>query len=385
MIAEYFGGIDLEEDLTTDLLVLQSHLDGMLESVTNNSVASRRYRDFEMSLLGLNSLSEIIRHVLTDAEHCFDVDSVSLCLVDEKGEVERLLCEEGITRLALSQLVFLKGKDPLQSILGFANHPFFGPYQNPPLPDLFFDAEKGLASAAIIPLNRCDKFLGTLNLASFQADRFSRSVVQDQVIHLGSVIGICLENCLNLEIIKRTSFVDTLTGVNNRRCFEQRFAEELDRCQRNADPISLLFLDIDRFKSINDRHGHQAGDHVLSLTAKAIKTQLRNNDVLARYGGEEFVALLSNINKIRAFEIAERMRKTVAALQIRYQDTVIPITVSIGLSTHLPDRVSMARADDVSRRLIRSADAALYRAKHNGRNRVELDGADQVVTPVDQQ
>lgn len=367
----------MEEDLATDLLVLQSHLDGMIDIVTKNSTASRRYRDFEMRLLDLNSLSEIIKLILDDSQKYFDLDAVSLCLVDESSEIERLLCDEDFDRQSINAPVFLKGKEHLQSIFGFSNRPYFGSYKNDLLSDFFPVIDREPESVAIIPLNRGEKYFGTLNLGSFQSDRYSSSLIKDHLAHLGSVLSICLENSLNFETIKRTSYVDTLTGVNNRRFFDQRFAEELDRCQRNADPISLLFLDIDFFKSINDRHGHQAGDHVLAIAAKAIKTQLRNNDVLARYGGEEFVALLSNIDMLKAFEIAERMRKSVAALQIQYQEDFIPITVSIGLSTHLPDKALLSKTVDVSTRLIKSADAALYRAKHNGRNRVEIDGASQ--------
>jgi diguanylate cyclase (GGDEF)-like protein len=188
------------------------------------------------------------------------------------------------------------------------------------------------------------------------------------------VISVCLENNLNFETIRRTSFIDALTGVNNRRFLEQRLGEELDRCRRNSDPISCLFLDIDFFKAVNDKQGHQGGDTVLCAVASAIKTQLRSNDVLARYGGEEFVILLSNINEVMALEIAERIRKTINALVIKLDSCSISVTISIGSSTYLPDSDSSLINNDISSRLIKLADSALYKAKRNGRNRVENGG-----------
>jgi diguanylate cyclase (GGDEF)-like protein len=361
----------LEEDLATDLLVLQSHLDGMIDLVRKNGVILRRCQDFEMRLLTLTSLSDIIDHVVEDAKNYFDLDVVGLCLVDEVSEIEKLLSDEGFDGKLKQGLMLFQNKEPLQSIFGYAVRPYIGPYKNNEFANFFPGEERPPASVAITPLNRRGKYIGSLNLGSYQTDRFSSSMAMDFVVHLSSVVSVCLENSLNFETIKRTSYVDTLTGVNNRRFFEQRIVEELDRCQRNFDPLSCLFLDIDFFKSINDVHGHQAGDLVLSLTAKAIKTQLRNNDVLARYGGEEFVALLSNIDKAKAFEIAERIRKTVEALIIKFNDTQLSVTISIGQSTHIPDRTALTKADDVASQLIKCADTALYRAKHNGRNRVE--------------
>lgn len=370
LIADLFGDLNLEEDLATDLLVLQSHLDGMIDLVAKNSASLRQYRDFEMRLLNLDAMAEIIEHILDDAKKYFDFEIVSLCLVDEIGEIEKILNDQGMDIKSRNGLIFLKDKDLLQSTFGFAIRPYIGAFQSALLSS-FFSENKDPVSVAVTPLIRRQKYLGTLNLGSYKSDRFAGPVMMEYLVHLSSVISICLENCLNFETIKRTSYIDTLTGVNNRRFFEQRITEELDRCQRNADPISCLFLDIDSFKAINDKYGHQGGDLVLSLAAKTIKTQLRNNDVLARYGGEEFVALLSNIDGEKAYEIAERIRKTVETLVIKYQDISISITVSIGLSTHIPDRMSLTKSDDAVIRLIKAADAALYRAKRNGRNRVE--------------
>jgi diguanylate cyclase (GGDEF)-like protein len=174
--------------------------------------------------------------------------------------------------------------------------------------------------------------------------------------------------------MRRTSLVDPLTGVNNRRFLEQRIEEELDRSQRNREPLSCLFLDIDFFKGINDGFGHQAGDHVLAVVAGIIKKLLRNNDVLARYGGEEFVALLSQSDESTASEIAERIRLSIANLQVEYAEQTIPVTISIGVATYQPSRSQKKPVAEIALQLVQTADAALYEAKRKGRNRIENGG-----------
>ena len=364
----------MENDLNTDLVVLQSHLEGMLERVKQNSVSLHKFQTFEMRLLSLNSLAEMIDHILEDAKHYFDLDIVSLCLVDENGEIGKFLLEEGYEIGSKKGLIFLDNKHLLLSTFSRAVNPYVGAYKHVMCADFFAKFDKKPASVAITPLNRRGRYLGTLNLGSFQADRFSDRMATDFIEHLVSIVSVCLENNINFETIRRTSFIDSLTGVNNRRFFEQRIGEELERCRRNSDPISCLFLDIDFFKRVNDNQGHQAGDKVLCAVATAIKTQLRSNDVLARYGGEEFVALLSNIGEMMALEIAERIRKNIQKLIIKLDEGSISVTISIGSSTYFLDPTTAPIDADISSRLISQADTALYKAKRNGRNRVENGG-----------
>ncbi len=355
-------------------MVLQSHLENMLDRAKLNSNSLRRFQAFEMRLLNLHSVAEMIDHLLDDAKDYFDMDLISFCLIDENGEITRLLDEGGYEYTKKKGLILVDNNNKQLYPFGLVANPYVGAYKNANCGVFFSDFDKKPTSVAITPLKRRGKYLGALSLGSFQADRFSDSMATDFVEHLVSIVGICLENNLYFETIRRTSFIDGLTGVNNRLFFEQRIGEELDRCQRSSDPISCLFLDIDFFKAVNDKQGHQAGDKVLSEVANTIKTQLRNNDVLARYGGEEFVVLLTNINEVMAWEIAERIRKTVQSLNIKLDNGSLSVTVSIGSSTYLPAPASFPVENDISGRLIKLADAALYKAKHNGRNRVEKGG-----------
>lgn len=197
----------------------------------------------------------------------------------------------------------------LQATFGCSINPYLGLYKTAKCADFFSINKHKPASVAIIPLVRRGKFLGAISMGSFDAHRFENTMATDFIEHMTSVVGVCLENHLNYESMKRTSLMDTLTGVNNRRFLEQRLGEEIDRAQRSVEALSCFFLDIDFFKKVNDSYGHQVGDQVLTVVAGTIREQLRNNDVLARYGGEEFVALLANIEEGMAIDIAERIRK----------------------------------------------------------------------------
>ncbi len=169
--------------------------------------------------------------------------------------------------------------------------------------------------------------------------------------------------------LKQLSLHDALTGLPNRRQFDQSLELEWNRAMRNHRPISLLILDLDAFKALNDRYGHQAGDDCLQRVAVALQSCLRRaGEVAARYGGEEFAAILPDADLYSATTVAEAMRETVRSLQILHEGSPVErfVTVSIGVAKMEPG------PDNSYTQLIAAADEALYRAKRNGRNQVEV-------------
>lgn len=161
------------------------------------------------------------------------------------------------------------------------------------------------------------------------------------------------------QLLQRAADTDILTGLPNRASLDQHL---VGRMQSGHD-FSLLFVDIDRFKAINDQHGHAAGDTVLRAVAHELARSLRGDDYVARYGGEEFVVVASHTGDGEAWALAERMRERVAAIGIDWQGGHLPVTVSIGVA-------APSEGNDI-RELMARADAAMYAAKRNGRNRVE--------------
>jgi diguanylate cyclase (GGDEF)-like protein/PAS domain S-box-containing protein len=160
---------------------------------------------------------------------------------------------------------------------------------------------------------------------------------------------------------------DGLTGLANRRCFDDTLYAEWARALRQRQPLSLLMVDVDNFKAYNDANGHLGGDECLKRIATAVASEMRANDLVARYGGEEFAVILPNQSLKGAASVAERIRTRVEQLQVPNRVAAAQhVTVSIGAAT------AIAAPDNSASELVAIADAALYRAKHMGRNRISL-------------
>jgi diguanylate cyclase (GGDEF)-like protein len=167
--------------------------------------------------------------------------------------------------------------------------------------------------------------------------------------------------------LAQLAVTDGLTGLYNHRHFHERLALEVERSQRNGLPLSLFMIDVDHFKHYNDHHGHPAGDEVLRQLARLLGDGRRINDVVARYGGEEFAIILVDTAKFAAAKLAERLRERVAEHEFPFggEQPNGKLSISIGVAT-CPDDAPDPEG------LVRSADAALYAAKHAGRDRIVL-------------
>ncbi|ROM90420.1 GGDEF domain-containing protein [Pseudomonas brassicacearum] len=189
---------------------------------------------------------------------------------------------------------------------------------------------------------------------------------QGNLESLLSTLLFPMRNALLYRAATQSALRDPLTGTGNRIAMDQTLQREIDMARRHMQPLSLLMLDIDHFKQINDNYGHSAGDDVLKAVATSIKDQLRNVDMVFRFGGEEFLILLSNTSREAAAMIGERLRYAAQAGEYSADGTLIGLTVSLGCSTLLPGE----SADS----LLRRADSALYVAKREGRNRLAMAG-----------
>lgn len=164
--------------------------------------------------------------------------------------------------------------------------------------------------------------------------------------------------------LREQVITDPLTGLFNVRHFRSVLEIEIERTLRTGIPTALMMIDLDYFKQVNDRWGHEVGNQVLKLTAKLIGQATRQLDIQCRYGGEEFVVILPSTNLLLASQVAERLRELIAASELKVGDDVLRVTASIGISVRLANHTG---SGDL---LVKEADKCLYQAKENGRNQV---------------
>ena len=350
--------------------ILRQQLKGLVDQARLNERKLRRFQDLELRMIGATSLFDLLDAVIYPGNARFKWDRVTLLLLDPEYELRRVLEEEGFELAEHPALVFETDLSGINCLFPPPLSPMLEPYREGKHHRLFDGPNESPSSVILLPLLRRQQLIGSLNIGSFSADRFVRGMSTDFLEHFAAVVALCLENAANVERLKSQGLTDTLTGVNNRRFFDQRLTEEIAAAQRDRLPLACLMLDIDYFKAINDNHGHQTGDRALMKVAALIRTQLRGSDVLARYGGEEFATLLPDTDETSALEVAERIRENIAKSSFTYPgNTAFNVTASIGVAVFDPAN-ELKTDTDCAEQLVGRADEGLYKCKAAGRNRV---------------
>jgi two-component system, cell cycle response regulator len=349
----------------TELQQLRDQLQSLMDAARLNEKKWRRLDQFEKQLIATRTLPELVQLILEDYKTACETDVVTLVLCDPEYEIRRILTRsqpdsDEIPGLVLLERLPASDAEPA---------PYLGPFDAEMERAIFDPWPDGCRSMMLLPLMRQGELVGSLNMASSTAERFAADRSTDFVERLANIFSICLENALNHERLNLVGLTDPLTCIFNRRYLETRCQEEAANVRRHRSPLCAMFLDIDKFKRINDTHGHIMGDEVLRQVATLIKSELRSNDVLARYGGEEFVVLLPQTVLHHACEIAERIRNTIAAHRFHIDGrSELQVTISIGVAQtpEEPEGSDM----EIAHKLLAAADEALYLAKESGRNKV---------------
>lgn len=222
------------------------------------------------------------------------------------------------------------------------------------------DASEEKLPIAVVPLVFHERFMGALQVT---ADDPARAWQENELLLLRTVadqVAVAINHADLFAQIQQQALTDALTGCYNRRSFEMQLDRDLQMARRAHQPLSLMMIDLDRFKQLNDSSGHDAGDAALRKLAQCFKEEMRGADYAARFGGDEFVLILPQADSAGALLVAERVRKRIEQIEIGEFGT---LSASIGIATFPADASS--RAD-----LVAAADAALYAAKRSGRNRV---------------
>lgn len=227
-------------------------------------------------------------------------------------------------------------------------------------------------SLGVVPLQRDKRVIGALVVASAEPGEITEDEIHNLSI-LGDVSATSLEMIWEIGEVSKRASTDALTGLVNRRAFDEQLKRLLNESDRFGQPLALILADIDHFKVINDSWGHEAGDEVLRWVAKRLGEGPRSVDVIARYGGEEFAILLPQTSVTGAADVADRLRRSVGARAVKWKGAEIAVTISLGVASY-PDAVPLRDG------LFRAADRALYEAKNAGRDCVRSVGVSQATT-----
>ncbi len=304
-------------------------------------------------------LHKIIEGVVqvTGAQIC------SLMLLDASGRNLRIRVAQGLSQVMVKKILIPVGEgisgyvaktgEPLL-ITDIENHPLFRKRSL---------KKYSSNSLLTVPLNIKGKVIGVLNVNNKQtADVFTPDD-QNLLILFANQAAVLIENANLYQNMERLATTDGLTGLFVHRFFQESLDGELRRAKRFQRPLSVLMMDIDRFKNLNDTYGHQTGDYVLKEVAQLLTRVGRlKDDIIARYGGEEFIVALIETPKRGALRAAERFRVAIEAHPFIHKGNRLPVTISVGVSNYPVDT-------DSRESLIKMADEALYLAKESGRNR----------------
>ena len=221
--------------------------------------------------------------------------------------------------------------------------------------------ESNLRSAIVLPLMIGDRILGTLGIFHFDPEKQFSSDDQHLLSLFAQHASIAMENALLFEKVQQMARIDEVTGMLNRRAFKEIGEYEVNRAKRLGHSLSLAMIDIDNFKHINDTFGHNVGDQVLKETARILRENIRNIDMIGRYGGDEATILMPETNNENAIITMERLRGFLEKSPIKIGNEIFHITASIGVVSHLQDPPELDK-------IIKQADSAMYSAKKDGKN-----------------
>lgn len=320
----------------------------LINNARRNEALLRRLQSFELQLLSCQNWSDLLQLLLEGLPKQFNVDAVSIQLVDRSLELKKsMLRSIDISQTGLiGQLEFCADLTPKAA----------GPMKAP-MPWL---------SGLTLPLTRNQHYMGQLRLFTKQEGRFQSGLSTDFMQHLAAVIAACLFMVRQTEEQARLALTDPLTGVDNRRGLEHNFKREWARGLRQQHEIGVLMLDLDFFKEVNDRYGHATGDRALQILCQTLKQVLRPTDYIGRLGGEEFAILMPYCNEAQMPMLMQRVQQAIRTMRVLSDDGVaIKITASGGYQTIKPNKHSKPSLA----RVIENLDTALYQAKDQGRDK----------------
>lgn len=366
--------------MTQEIKTLQQQLKGLQKKFTEIEEANQKLKQrldqvdalysITSTLSAIINFSELTKFVKSTFTQTFEIDQFSLMLYETNSNLLSTKCGQGLAiektnNMSKSDTIIRQAIESRKSIYIQNTSDVKNNLGLPPC----IKKEKGAFLCLPLICNG-QSVLGVLNLYRKRINAFD-SIELELFNRISEQLAFTLKNILLFEHTKELSITDELTGIYNRRYFNERFERELQRSKRYHHSLSVLMLDIDHFKMYNDLNGHIKGDELLKRVAVILETNLRKADIIARFGGEEFVILLPEISRNQARKVADKLRRKIESTPFENEESQPEgkITISLGLTVYPED-------SERPQKLIQYADKALYLAKSRGRNCVVWHGMD---------
>lgn len=351
-------------ELIADRLSVALHNAQLYEEATSHAKELAVSFTIAKSLISTLELDDVLAKILEVIRTSFGFTNVAICLIDKQKNILYVKAGCGYSSRMLKKIRFKiqKGTEGICPHVAATGEMFYAPDVNK-VP-FYYQGKKSIRSEAAIPLKIRGEAIGVLDIESDKLDAFSARDLRLFSV-FASQAAVAIENARLYDETKALSLTDALTKTANRRHFDLMLDTEIRKAKGYSRPLTLAMVDLDNFKSFNDRYGHMAGDKMLLHIANTLKRNTRDTDFVARYGGEEFAIIFPETNNESALRVSQRVRAAIERDMLLIRGIGRKkLTVSIGLATY---PVHAVCADS----LIKNADKALYVAKQQGKNRVE--------------
>ncbi len=334
----------------------------IIETLKKNLEIAQKFFEIEASVLSILNFKDFLEKLLTEIQNKRDIPYVWISLIDSSDVTDMIL--KSVPSEILKERTNLITREAFLAITHSSTDPILVNNNlrafRVLLPQQY---ENSIQSLAIAPLTLDGEIIGSLNHGDDSDSRYKPEMDATLLKQLATIVSICLSNVLAHEKLNILASRDPLTELINRRVLEQVLKREFERAIRYATPLTVVFIDVDDFKTVNDQYGHKAGDHVLKYIASNLLLMTRGSDVVARFAGDEFIVVLPSTAISKASELALRMQSFFVDHPLDFEGIPISVSISFGISC-VEEGINDASA------LLKQADAMLYRAKkHKGARR----------------
>ena len=328
----------------------------IMEIVRHNEQIARKFFEIEKRILTILDFTDLFEVLLAEIRDKFGIPYTWISLIDDSdlsGFIKELAASE-----ALKPLLNVIDRQRFDALVGERSSPLLVNHNLKPYFRLLPKNRKYFVkSMAIAPISLDGKLIGSLNQADITVKRFQPGIDTSLLEQLAVKVSLCLSNVTAHEKLRYLAYHDPLTGLLNRRVMESVLEREFYRYQRYPKSLSVVFVDLDHFKQVNDSYGHDRGDDLLKYVARVLMELSRNTDVVARYAGDEFVMILPETDKDSAGLLMERIHRHFKSHPLQVKAVTIPVSISYGIATADLHGVENPQS------LLKLADEALYETK----------------------